>query len=87
MSDSYATLVSVLTGTFGMSEEHARSETTLESLELDSLDLLELSVAVEERAGIRLEELGPTATLEEVAVLLDESMEDSGGQHHPPVAG
>lgn len=72
--DNYDTVVSALTETFGMTEEHVRSGATLESLELDSLSLLELGLAVEERSGVRLSELGPTATLDEVALLLDEAM-------------
>ncbi|MFJ9250700.1 acyl carrier protein [Streptomyces sp. NPDC101776] len=62
-----AALTELLHGYFGVPRELMRSEATFESLDLDSLALMELVVVLEERTGgaliDRLGDLSPASTL------------------------
>ena len=49
---TYATVEDILVTTFGLSADDITPETTFAELELDSLDLVELSMAVEDRIGV-----------------------------------
>jgi acyl carrier protein len=51
---TYETLESILVENFGVSADEVTPETTFADLELDSLDLVELSMAVEDRIGVGL---------------------------------
>jgi acyl carrier protein len=51
---TYQTLETILVENFGVSAEEVTPETTFADLELDSLDLVELSMAVEDRLGVGL---------------------------------
>ena len=49
---TYATVEDILVTTFGLTAHEISPETTFAELELDSLDLVELSMAVEDRIGV-----------------------------------
>ena len=49
---TYATVEDILVTTFGLTADEITLETTFAELELDSLDLVELSMAVEDRIGV-----------------------------------
>ncbi|MEU6663857.1 phosphopantetheine-binding protein [Streptomyces sp. NPDC046821] len=51
-----AAVTSVLTEKFEVSPESIRPDATLESLDLDSLALAELALALQDRLGVRVEE-------------------------------
>ena len=76
MSDSYAEVATVLSQSFGVSEEFLRSEATLASLDLDALSVAELSGAME-RAGVRLGGIAPSTSLDEVVHLLHDAFIDN----------
>jgi acyl carrier protein len=46
----------VLTEEFGVPEDEIAAEATFESLGLDSLDVVELTLVLEERTGVKLED-------------------------------
>jgi acyl carrier protein len=46
----------VLTEEFGVPEDEVAPEATFESLGLDSLDVVELTLVLEERTGVKLED-------------------------------
>jgi acyl carrier protein len=46
----------VLTEEFGVPEDEVAAEATFESLGLDSLDVVELTLVLEERTGVKLED-------------------------------
>jgi acyl carrier protein len=54
--DVYKTVEQVLVDTFGVDVENVSPEATFESLELDSLDLVELTLLVEEETGVKIED-------------------------------
>lgn len=56
MEDIYATLSQILTGTFGVPDEDISPDSTFEALSLDSLDLVELTLVVEEELGVKIED-------------------------------
>ncbi|XMN11000.1 phosphopantetheine-binding protein [Streptomyces griseobrunneus] len=56
MSPVDATLHSVLTGKFEVLAESIRPDAPLESLDLDSLPLAELALALQEELGVKVEE-------------------------------
>ncbi|MER6380507.1 acyl carrier protein [Streptomyces sp. NPDC001118] len=68
MTDTYATIRSVLTGSFLVPETELGPGVTLEQLELDSLALAEFALILDERLGVRIdsERATRTATLAEV---------------------
>ncbi|MEV7089666.1 acyl carrier protein [Streptomyces sp. NPDC093085] len=72
MADSYPRLVSLLTSTFGLDAGTITPASTLSGLELDSLALVELSVAAQEEFGIPIDDsdLGPESTVGQAAELI-----------------
>ncbi|MEU6393047.1 phosphopantetheine-binding protein [Streptomyces sp. NPDC046939] len=70
MTGSVATMIiEILTGKFEVSSEEVTTGTVLEDVEVDSLALLELSLILEKRLGISIEEgtLHSRQTVEEAA--------------------
>ncbi|MEV7863162.1 phosphopantetheine-binding protein [Streptomyces hirsutus] len=69
MSDVYDRLIKLLADGFGLEAPSLRPDDTLGNLEMDSLALVELTVAVEEEFGVVLtnEEVGPDSTLAQAA--------------------
>lgn len=68
MSQSlYDTFATILTETFGVDEADLAPDATFEALGLDSLDVVELTLVVEEETGIKLED----EELEEVRTVQD----------------
>jgi acyl carrier protein len=65
--DLYATFTEVLTGEFGVPESDLARDATFEALGLDSLDVVELTLVLEERTGVKLED----EELEDVRTLQD----------------
>ncbi len=51
-----ATFTEVLTEEFGVPEDEITAEATFEALGLDSLDVVELTLVLEERTGVKLED-------------------------------
>ncbi|MFE7570572.1 acyl carrier protein [Streptomyces sp. NPDC057539] len=72
MEDIYQRLLELLTSTFGLDPESIEPTSTLSALELDSLALVELSVAAQEEFDVPLEdsELGPDSTVGQAAELI-----------------
>jgi acyl carrier protein len=54
--DLYATFTEVLTDEFGVPEGDLAPDATFEALGLDSLDVVELTLVLEERTGVKLED-------------------------------
>ena len=54
--DLYNTFKTMLVDTFGVPEEDVSPEATFESLGLDSLDVVELTLVLEEETGVKLED-------------------------------
>ncbi len=52
----YASVERILTDTFQVPADEVSPDATFESLELDSLDLVELTLAVEEELGVKIED-------------------------------
>ncbi len=52
----YASVERILIETFQVPADEVSPDATFESLELDSLDLVELSLAVEEELGVKIED-------------------------------
>ncbi|MGH3441057.1 MAG: acyl carrier protein [Nitriliruptorales bacterium] len=52
----YETVARILTDTFQVPADEVSAEATLESLDLDSLDLVELTLIVEEETGVKIED-------------------------------
>ncbi|MFJ9033188.1 acyl carrier protein [Streptomyces sp. NPDC102274] len=72
MEDVYPRLLELLTSTFGLDPESIAPTSTLSALELDSLALVELSVAAQEEFDVPLEdsELGPESTVGQAAEMI-----------------
>ncbi|MFE2031949.1 acyl carrier protein [Streptomyces scopuliridis] len=72
MEDVYQRLLELLTSTFGLDPASIEPTSTLSALELDSLALVELSVAAQEEFDVPLEdsELGPESTVGQAAELI-----------------
>ncbi|TVP65841.1 MAG: acyl carrier protein [Nitriliruptor sp.] len=51
-----ATFTEVLTEEFGVPEDEIAAEATFEALGLDSLDVVELTLVLEEKIGVKLED-------------------------------
>ncbi len=62
MSPVQTAVTAVLTEKFEVSPEHIRPEATLESLDLDSLALAELALALQETLGSRWRTTRPPST-------------------------
>lgn len=52
----YEQIKTILSETFKVPEDDIRPDATFESLELDSLDLVELMMVIEEELGVRIED-------------------------------
>lgn len=52
--DLMATFTEILTGDFGVAAEDVRPDASFEALGLDSLDVVELTLALEDRTGVKL---------------------------------
>ena len=52
----FATFVELLNEEFGVPEEDIKPESTFEALGLDSLDVVELTLVLEETTGVKLED-------------------------------
>ena len=70
---TYATLQSILFENFGVAEDAVKPETTFAELELDSLDLVELSMAVEDRLGVGIadDEVEKIESVSDAVTLID----------------
>jgi len=51
-----ATMTEVLSEDFGVPEEDISADATFEGLGLDSLDVVELTLVLEEKTGVKLED-------------------------------
>ncbi len=51
-----ATFTEVLTEEFGVPEDEITADATFEALGLDSLDVVELTLGLEEKTGVKLED-------------------------------
>jgi acyl carrier protein len=73
-STHYETVERILVDTFGVSEDQVGPDATFESLDLDSLDVVELTLAVEEETGVAIEdeELEGVRTVADAVKLIDE---------------
>lgn len=76
MSNVQDRFYSLLNAKIGVETESLTGDTTLESLDLDSLLIVELSVAVEKEFGVVLDEtqLAPERTVGEVLGTLDNEL-------------
>ncbi len=54
--DLLATFTEVLTEEFGIEADQVTPEATFEALGLDSLDVVELTLVLEEKTGVKLED-------------------------------
>jgi acyl carrier protein len=72
MEDTYKRLVELLTSTFGLDPGSITPASTLSALELDSLALVELSVAAQEEFDVPIEdsELGLESTVGQAAEII-----------------
>ncbi|GAB2519484.1 acyl carrier protein [Nocardiopsis aegyptia] len=63
----------------GVPLEELATDATLDSLDVDSLLLIELTVAVQKRTGVVIEEtdMVPEATLGEIVALLDKQLQEA----------
>ncbi|MEU3961985.1 acyl carrier protein [Streptomyces buecherae] len=69
MSDALGVITEILADQFEVDQAVLRPETTLEELELDSLALLEFSLVLAERTGLRVsdEDVTRDLTLRQIA--------------------
>ena len=70
---TYDTLQTILVDSFGVDAATVSPETTFAELELDSLDLVELSMAVEDRLGVGIadDEVEKIASVGDAVQLID----------------
>jgi acyl carrier protein len=54
--DLLTTFTTLLTDTFGVPEDEVTPDATFEALGLDSLDVVELTLVLEEETGVKLED-------------------------------
>ncbi len=81
-SSVYDRVSKILVENFGVEEDKISSEATFEDLDLDSLDLVEFSLAAEEELGVRIEdeEAEALGTLgDAVKLLADKGADPSDG--------
>ncbi|PWI12142.1 acyl carrier protein [Streptomyces sp. NWU339] len=76
MEDVYTRLVELLTSTFGLDADSISPTSTLSALELDSLALVELSVAAQEEFEVSIEdnEMEPESTVGQAAEIISQKM-------------
>ena len=65
--DLYAMFTEMLTEEFGVPEDDIAADATFEALGLDSLDVVELTLVLEEKTGVKLED----EELEDVKTIQD----------------
>ena len=70
---TYDTLQTILVDSFGVDAATVSPETTFAELELDSLDLVELSMAIEDRLGVGIadDEVEKIASVGDAVQLID----------------
>ncbi|MFD4737613.1 acyl carrier protein [Streptomyces sp. NPDC058412] len=74
MTDAYQALTSFLIDRFEVEPEEMSPHVTFAALDLDSLDLAEISVLVKKRYGITLPEVRAASTLAQAADTLQQSL-------------
>ena len=67
MQELYTRLADILTSQFGVDNDALSPDATFESLELDSLDLVEITLVVDDELGARI----PDESLEEIKTVQD----------------
>lgn len=74
MATTIETFEKILVDTFGVPAEDVTPEATFESLGLDSLDVVELTLVIEEELGVKIEdeELEDVRTVQDAATKVDE---------------
>lgn len=65
--EATAKLTEILTGTFGVPEDEISRDASFEALGLDSLDLVELTLVVEQETGVAI----PDEALEDIETVGD----------------
>lgn len=70
----YETFSTILTGEFGVPADDLAPDATFEALGLDSLDVVELTLVLEEQTGVKLEdsELEDVRTVQDAIDKVDE---------------
>lgn len=76
---AYDLIESILVGTFGVPAEEVSPDATFEGLGLDSLDLVELTMAIEDETGITIED----EEVEEIRTVRD-AVERLAGERRVP---
>ncbi len=73
MTETITAFKSILTETFGVPEGDFAADATFESLGLDSLDVVELTLVIEEELGVKIEdeELEDVRTVQDAADKVD----------------
>ncbi|GHC91276.1 acyl carrier protein [Streptomyces flavofungini] len=79
MSNTLTRLVTLLAKGFGFETHEVAATQTFNDLELDSLALVELTLAIQSEFGIKLsdEELRANSTITQAVQLIDAKQEDS----------
>lgn len=74
MQETRDALLAILTGEFRIPADEISGDTTFEALGLDSLDLVELTMLVDERLGVEIpdDRLEDIATLDDAVRVVDE---------------
>jgi len=67
MQELYTRLADILTSQFGVDESALTPTATFEALELDSLDLVEITLVVDDELGVRI----PDDRLEDIVTVQD----------------
>ncbi|GAA3486009.1 MULTISPECIES: acyl carrier protein [Streptomyces] len=77
MSNVYDRLTKLLAEGFGLEPHELSPSDTFSHLEMDSLAMVELTVAAEEEFGVKLseKEVGPDSTLADAARVLEQKAE------------
>lgn len=73
MSDVYNRLVELMTSEFGFETDEIKPEDTFNELELDSLALVELTMAVSADLGVKIgdDDLSPDDSIERAAQIIE----------------
>ncbi|KRV46504.1 acyl carrier protein [Wenjunlia vitaminophila] len=81
MSDVYNRLVELMTAEFGFEADEIKPEDTFNDLELDSLALVELTMAVSADLGVKIgdDDLGPDDSIERAAQIIESKIGASQG--------
>lgn len=69
----YEKVERILVDNFGVPEDQVSREATIQDLDLDSLDLVEMTMQVEEELGVEIEdeEVADVETIQDVVELLE----------------